>query len=71
MVQIHEQRTIAASPERVFAWLLDPANLTISPWFRTGRLGKGLVGSRRRSDAGTERIWLLGARADHGLRPAP
>jgi uncharacterized protein YndB with AHSA1/START domain len=34
MVQIHEQRTIAASPERVFAWLLDPANLTISPWFR-------------------------------------
>jgi uncharacterized protein YndB with AHSA1/START domain len=35
MVQIHEQRTIAASPERVFAWLLDPANLTISAWFRT------------------------------------
>jgi uncharacterized protein YndB with AHSA1/START domain len=35
MVQIHEQRTIAASPERVFAWLLEPANLTISPWFRT------------------------------------
>jgi uncharacterized protein YndB with AHSA1/START domain len=35
MVQIHEQRTIAASPERVFAWLLDPANLTVSPWFRT------------------------------------
>ena len=35
MVQIHEQRTFAASPERVFAWLLDPANLTISPWFRT------------------------------------
>jgi uncharacterized protein YndB with AHSA1/START domain len=35
MTQIHEQRTIAASPERVFAWLLDPANLTISRWFRT------------------------------------
>ncbi len=34
MTQIHEQRTIAASPERVFAWLLDPANLTVSPWFR-------------------------------------
>lgn len=30
MTQIHEQRTIAASPERVFAWLLDPANLTVS-----------------------------------------
>ena len=23
MTQIHEQRTIAASPERVFAWLLE------------------------------------------------
>jgi uncharacterized protein YndB with AHSA1/START domain len=34
MVQIHEQRTIAASPERVFDWLLDPANLTVSPAFR-------------------------------------
>jgi uncharacterized protein YndB with AHSA1/START domain len=34
MTQIHEQRTIAASPERVFDWLLDPANLTVSPWFR-------------------------------------
>ncbi len=34
MVQIHEQRTIAAPPERVFDWLLDPANLTVSPWFR-------------------------------------
>jgi hypothetical protein len=31
MTQIHEQRTIAAPPERVFAWLLDPANLTVSP----------------------------------------
>jgi hypothetical protein len=26
MVQGHEQRAIAASPERVFDWLLDPAN---------------------------------------------
>jgi uncharacterized protein YndB with AHSA1/START domain len=34
MTQIHEQRTVAASPERVFGWLLDPANLTVSPWFR-------------------------------------
>jgi uncharacterized protein YndB with AHSA1/START domain len=34
MVQVHAERTIAASPERVFAWLLDPANLTVSPWFR-------------------------------------
>ena len=35
MVQVHEQRTIAASPERVFDWLLDPANLAVSPSFAT------------------------------------
>jgi len=34
MTQIREQRMIAASPERVFAWLLNPTNLTVSPWFR-------------------------------------
>ena len=28
MGQIHVERTIAASPERVFDWLLDPVNLT-------------------------------------------
>ena len=31
MAQIHVERTIAASPERVFEWLHDPANLTVSP----------------------------------------
>jgi len=44
MVQIHEQRTIAASPERVFVWLLDPANLTISPWFCTAAWEKDSSG---------------------------
>ena len=34
MVQVHEQQTISASPERVFDWLLDPANLAVSPMFR-------------------------------------
>jgi Polyketide cyclase / dehydrase and lipid transport len=34
MVQVHVERTIAASPERVFDWLLDPANLTVSPLLR-------------------------------------
>jgi uncharacterized protein YndB with AHSA1/START domain len=34
MGQVHVERTIAASPERVFDWLLDPANLTVSPVFR-------------------------------------
>jgi uncharacterized protein YndB with AHSA1/START domain len=37
VVRIHEERVIAASPQRVFDWLLDPANLTVSPWFRTAR----------------------------------
>ena len=31
MVQVHVERTIAASPKRVFDWLADPANLTSSP----------------------------------------
>jgi uncharacterized protein YndB with AHSA1/START domain len=31
MVQIRVERTIAASPERVFDWLADPANLTAAP----------------------------------------
>jgi hypothetical protein len=33
MVQIHVKRTIPASPERVFDWLADPANLTAAPLF--------------------------------------
>jgi uncharacterized protein YndB with AHSA1/START domain len=31
MVKLHVERTIAASPERVFDWLADPANLTAAP----------------------------------------
>jgi uncharacterized protein YndB with AHSA1/START domain len=31
MVEFHVDRTIAASPERVFDWLADPANLTAAP----------------------------------------
>src|SRR3984893_16408383 len=36
-----------------------------------GRLGKGLVGPRRGSGAGSDRNRLLGARTDHGLRRTP
>jgi hypothetical protein len=32
--EIHLERTIAASPERVFDWMLDPTNLTVSPVIR-------------------------------------
>jgi uncharacterized protein YndB with AHSA1/START domain len=31
MVQLHVERTIAASPERVFDWLADPVNLAAAP----------------------------------------
>jgi hypothetical protein len=71
MVHVHEQRTIAASPERVLDWLLDPANLTVSRAFHKAVWAKGLIGSLRGSDAGSDRIWLLGVRTDHGLRSAP
>jgi hypothetical protein len=30
MVQLHVERTIAASPERVFEWLADPASLKVT-----------------------------------------
>ena len=50
MVKIHEQRTIAAPTEQVFDWLLDPTNLTVSPWFREagwlGRTGPGVGATR-------------------------
>jgi uncharacterized protein YndB with AHSA1/START domain len=37
MVTLHVERTIAAPPEQVFAWLADPANLIVAPMvLRTG-----------------------------------
>ena len=37
MVTLHVERTIAAPPEQVFAWLADPANLIVAPLVvRTG-----------------------------------
>jgi Polyketide cyclase / dehydrase and lipid transport len=44
MVQVHVERKIAASPERVFDWLLDPANLTVSPLFRKAAWAKDSSG---------------------------
>jgi hypothetical protein len=35
VVELNVQRTIAASPERVFAWLADPVNLTAAPLLLT------------------------------------
>ena len=44
MVQVHVERTIAASPERVFDWLADPANLTASPLVLKAGWAKGSSG---------------------------
>ena len=44
MVELHVERTIAASPERVFDWLADPANLTASPLVLKAGWAKGSPG---------------------------
>ena len=48
MVKFQVERTIAASPERVFDWLADPANLTAAPvilkvrWVKVGALREAI-----------------------------
>ncbi len=44
MGRMHLERTISASPERVFDWLLDPANLTVSPLFGKAGWAKDFSG---------------------------
>jgi hypothetical protein len=44
MVHLQVQRTIAASPEQVFDWLTDSANLTSAPLFLKVGWGKGFSG---------------------------
>jgi hypothetical protein len=44
MAQIHVERTTAASPERVFDWMLDPTNLTVSPVIRKAGWAKDSSG---------------------------
>ncbi|MGH3676045.1 MAG: SRPBCC family protein [Mycobacterium sp.] len=44
MVRLHVERTIAASPERVFDWLADPANLTAAPFVLKAGWAKGSSG---------------------------
>ena len=41
MVHLHVERTIRAAPDRVFDWLLDPANLLSAPLFVRARLTDG------------------------------
>ena len=55
MVQIHVERTIAAPPDQVFAWLADPANLTTAPLLLQAGWANGVseprVGAVRRAVA--------------------
>jgi uncharacterized protein YndB with AHSA1/START domain len=44
MVRLHVERTIAASPERVFEWLADPASLTAAPAILRAGWTKGTAG---------------------------
>ena len=58
MVQVHAERTIAASPERVFDWLADPANLTAAPLvikagWKKGSPGPGMGALREVTGVGT------------------
>jgi hypothetical protein len=58
MVQLRVERTIAASPERVFDWLTDPANLTSAPLFLRAGWVKGFSSP---SVGATREVIVLGA----------
>jgi hypothetical protein len=70
MARVREQRSIAASPERVFDWLLDPANLTVSSVFRRAVWAKDSSGADMGAVREVTGFGLLGARTDHGLQRA-
>jgi hypothetical protein len=58
MVRLHVERTIAASPDRVFDWLTDPANvaaapLTLKAGYAKGASGPGVGAVRRVIGVGT------------------
>lgn len=56
MVEIHVERTIAASPREVFDWLADAANLDAAPLALRSGFAKG---SSAASGVGAQR-WLVG-----------
>src|SRR5262249_40599992 len=58
MIKLHVERAIAASPERVFAWLADPVNLAAAPLalragFAKGSSGPGVGALREVTGVGT------------------
>jgi uncharacterized protein YndB with AHSA1/START domain len=44
MVELHVERTIAASPEQVFDWLADPGSLAAAPLVLNVRWAQGVSG---------------------------
>jgi uncharacterized protein YndB with AHSA1/START domain len=58
VVHLHVERTIAASPEQVFDWLTDPANLTSAPLFIWAGWAKGFSGP---SVGATREVTAVGA----------
>lgn len=44
MVELHVERTIAASPEQVFDWLADPRSLTAAPLVLKAGWAQGVSG---------------------------
>jgi hypothetical protein len=71
VAQVHVQRTIAAPPQQVFDWLLEPANLTVSPVFRKAGWAKDSSGPGVGAVREVIGIGYWGARTDHGLRRTP
>jgi hypothetical protein len=60
MARVREQRSISASPERVFDWLLDPANLTVSSVFRRAVWAKDSSGAGVGAVREVTRFWAFG-----------
>jgi uncharacterized protein YndB with AHSA1/START domain len=60
MVEIQVKRTIEASPERVFSWLADPANLTAGPLVLRAGWAKNTTqpGVRALREATATGMWL-------------
>lgn len=49
MVHLHVEKTIAAPPEQVFAWLADPVNIAAAPLVVTAGWTAGPAGPDRRA----------------------
>ena len=68
VVQLYVERTIASSPERVFDWLVDPANLTAAPlvlragWAKGSSDHPGVGALRAQLEQLSDRIQPLSAR---------